>query len=294
MRDGSEVGLLRQVGILFHRDVELFLNDRKRVAITMILPILIGLVITLVSGDDMGKIYESTRATMFTIICAGIYVGMFNSLPLVCKERSIIKREYMTGMKISSYIIAMTFFQAIISLVQTLLFMVIYWMPKGINLPEKELILGSPFLEYTITLFLIMFAADMMGLLISSIVRNNELANLIAPIVIIFQLVMSGVLFELGDKIEKVANLTVSKWGMQALGAQGGLYKMTNIAKDKWPKQAIDGLTEDVKDELFKTDIAYEHTAGNLCEAWLWLLIFIIVLAILSTVFLRRVKKDRR
>ena len=38
----------------------------------------------------------------------------------------------------------------------------------------------------------------------------------------------------------------------------------------------------------------YAGTAANLGEAWLWLLVFIVVLTILCVVFLRRVEKDKR
>lgn len=305
MGRNTEAGLFRQIGILFHRDAELFMNDRKRVGITLLLPLVIGLVIVFVADSDMGKIYEPTRATIFTMICAGIYVGMFNSLPLVCKERHIIKREYMTGMKISSYIMAMVLFQAIISLIQSLMFISIYWISK-MNLPEGELISGSSFIDYTISLFLIMFAADMMGLLISSIVRSNELANLIAPIIIIFQLVMCGVLFTLKGMAEKIAYLTVSKWGMQAMGALAKLENMKTSAKDTlgedfFKDEFIDTLklpegtsAKDVKKMASAGGDDYAGTAANLGEAWLWLLVFIVVLTILCVVFLRRVEKDKR
>ena len=300
MNRTSEAGRIRQTGILFHRDFELFFNDKKRVGITLILPIVIGLVITIVADEkDMGKIYESTRATMFTIICAGIYVGMFNSLPLICKERHIIKREYMTGMRISSYITAMTIFQAIISMVQTLIFMVIYWGPfgmDGIGLPEHDILTGSSFLDYTISLFLIMFAADMMGMLISAIVRSNELANLIAPIIIIFQLVMSGVLFQLSGIMDKVAALTVSKWGMQAIGAIGHLKGMKTTAEDSLSKKILDMMSEKKKHDITNPDgmEAYKASAENLGEAWIWMAAFIIVLAVLCIIFLKRVEKDAR
>lgn len=58
-----------------------------------------------------------------------------------------------------------------------------------------------------------MFISDLMGMVISSAVKTNEMANLIAPIVIIIQLVLSGVLFDLDGNVKYAANLTVSKWG---------------------------------------------------------------------------------
>ena len=308
MNGTSEAGLFRQIGILFQRDTELLLNDKKRMCITLILPVVIGMVISFVADADTGKLYESTRAALFTIICAGIYVGMFNSLPLICKERHIIKREYMTGMRISSYIIAMTLFQAIISLVQTLLFMAIYWnsldLSKMLDLSGmgKVIITGSLFVDYTISLFMVMFASDMIGLLISALVRTNELANLIAPIIIIFQLVMSGVLFELSGVMEKVAGVTVSKWGMQAMGSLAGLDGMRTAARDTFGSkgddayQAFQALSKSKRNDINNPDgmDAYTATSDNLLQAWMVMGAIILLLAILCVVFLRRVEKGAR
>ena len=300
MKD-RQAGILRQIGILFRRDADLLAGDKKRVAVTMVLPIIIGLVITMVTNkDDMGNIYESTRATLFTIICAGIYVGMFNSLPLICKERQIIKREYMTGMSITAYILAMSLLQAIVSLVQTLLFLVIYWKLPGIGeLVQGDLASESGavnFMLCAVSLFLIMFAADMIGMLISAIVRSNELANLVAPIIIIFQLVMSGVLFKLTGIAEKVAYATVSKWGMKALGSLAGLNGMKTAAKDSM-KELMDSTPGlELPKSLIKPEGmgAYKATAANLHEAWLWMLGFSVLMIVLAIVFLKRVEKDKR
>lgn len=305
----ANAGVFRQIGILFQRDFEIFINDKKRVGITFLLPVVIGLVITIViNKDDMGKLYESTRATLFTIICAGIYVGMFNSLPLICKERKIIKREYMTGMKISSYIIAMSLFQAIISFVQAEIFLLIFWKLPGIGLSGDPDIAGNMFFNYTITLFLVMFASDMIGLFISAIVKSNELANLIAPIIIIFQLVMSGVLFSLKGISSRIAAITVSKWGMQAMGSLAGLYGMKTAGKrtlDDDPD--VDDLMstyEDMHDgeafqwpgKITKPDgmSAYDGGIDSVHHSWIIMISMVIILMILCILFLRRVEKDSR
>lgn len=319
---GRNTGFFSQLGTLFERDAELFANDRKKIMITFILPVVIGIVIDLVCDpDDMGKIYENTRAALFTIVCAAIYVGMFNSLTIICRERSIIKREYMTGMRLSSYVTAHTLFQGILCFVQALLFMAVYWhwMLGAESLRSAALIPGGnsgAFLEYLISLFLIMYASDMMGLLVSSIVKTSELANLVAPIIIIVQLVMSGVLFELGKTADRIADLTVSKWGMRALGSTADLGKMTTRMRDEVRNDdaaynfiGSDGyvhkstLLDIMKGNSSMKDLLhpsgsdqafFDHASSNLTHTWMILVIFVAVMAAVCVIFLRRVEKDRR
>lgn len=322
----KETGFFSQLSTLFERDAELFANDRKKIIITLVLPLIIGIVIVLVGSKDMGEIYENTRSTLFTIVCAAIYVGMFNSLTIICRERDIIKREYMTNMHLSSYIAAHTLLQGIICFVQSLLFMAVFW--PGLLHSETishPVFMGSAFPEYLISLFLIMYASDMMGMLVSSIVKTSELANLIAPIIIIAELVMSGVLFELKGRADKIADIMVSKWGMKALGSTADLGSMTtkinnvvganhekfvpasifdndagtvpgNMIKEK-EMSLLELMKEDTATEKMlhpKNPGFFEHGQQNLTGTWLILLIFVAAIAVLCILFLRRVEKDRR
>lgn len=318
-------GFLSQFVILFRRDVDIFLNDRVKLMITLLLPVMIGLVITAVTKrSEVSVIHETTKSTLFTVISAAIYTGMFNSLTLICKERSIIKREYMTGMKMSSYIYSNVALQAIICAVQTLLFMFIYWYFPSLGLNhELNLMMPSAFWDYTIGLFLVMMASDMMGMFISSLVRSNEIANLTAPVIIIVQLVMSGVLFELKGIMDMVASLTVSKWGMESLGRVAHLTELKCKVENDVPdpdvetpegfldleELGVDGeeLFEETKDTVIdeavkkiaedtidKVRDVYDADKLALMKDWLILFAFIAVLSVLCIIALRRVSRDQR
>ena len=326
----KEKGVFSQFITLFKRDLELFLNDRVKLVVTLVLPVAIGLVITAVTNNkDVGKIFETTKSTLFTVISAAIYTGMFNSLTLICKERSIIKREYMTGMKLTSFVYSNVALQAMICAVQTCLFMFVYWVFPQLGLSHgNSVFVGNALTEYTVCLFLIMMASDMMGMFISSIVKSNEIANLTAPIIIIIQLVMSGVLFELKGMMDRVASFTVSKWGMQAMGRVADLASLPskinntdferpkikidpafkaipqpdgtklNGTKEirKYINEAIDETIEGIADASKGDTVKeiYEAAKGALLHDWLILLLFILVLSVLCIIALRRVSKDQR
>ena len=83
----------RQFGILTGRYAELLWNDRQRLALLLIQPLLIAILLKIVADKDIFKIYESTKSMLFALSCSGIWIGMFNSIQEICKERVILKEN---------------------------------------------------------------------------------------------------------------------------------------------------------------------------------------------------------
>ena len=280
MRGSNETGVIGQLLILTQRNFELFVNGGIKLLSTFGFPVIIGFVIIFVCGDGFFDTYESCKSGLFTMMSAAIYVGMFNSLTSVCGERQIIKHEYTTNMKLSSYILAMTFVQMVICLAQSAIFSALY--TCFLDLPKETLILPSVSLELWMTLFLVMLASDMMGITISSIVKSNEMANLVAPIVIIVQIVFSGALFKIDKAAGFIANFTVSKWGMEALGSIARLNDLKLKIQESFPQ-----VPHEAED-------AYTATAEHLGQSWAILGLFVVVLAVFCMIWLRRVEQDER
>ena len=280
MRGSNETGVGSQFLILTQRNFELFFNGGIKIFSTLGFPVLIGCVIIFVCGDGFFDTYESCKSGLFTMMSAAIYVGMFNSLTSICSERQIIKHEYTTNMKLSAYVLALVFVQMIICLAQSAIFTVLY--TCCLNLPKETLLLPSVPLELWMTLFMVMLASDMMGITISSVVKTNEMANLVAPIVIIVQIVFSGALFKIENKAGIIANFTVSKWGMAALGSIARLNDLKLRIQETFPQ-----VPHEAED-------AYTATAAHLGQCWAILAFFVIVLAVFCMIWLRRVEQDER
>lgn len=288
MRNKKEVGGIRQMNIMIQRNAEIIFNNKIKMGMIILFPVVIGLLLSYVSRKDTFECFENASSALFAITSAVIYIGMFNSLTEICKERSIVKREYMTNMKIPSYILSILIVQAVICLFQSAVVTAICYF--SLDFPASDILFGGgSFIKYYISIFLIIYAADAMGVLISSIVKTNELANLIAPIIIIIQLVLSGVLFKLeGGFIEFVSKLTISHWGMSSLGRIAHLNDMITRA-----------VLEDTTGQLANImPTAYEEyyvaSGKELLGVWGILFAFIVVFAILSMLFLRRIEKDAR
>ena len=105
---------------------------------------------------------SDTQKGSFAIVCACIWIGIFNSIRSICAKRAIVKREHRTGLRISSYIFAHVLFEAFICLVESALITVIIFVRNLGNIPFYGILLPS-FLEFFLDFYLITFCADLLG-----------------------------------------------------------------------------------------------------------------------------------
>ena len=240
--------------------------------------------------DAQLAIFGGTQTGLFMLVCVAIFVGICNSIQEICKERNILKREYMTNLSLGSYIASKLIVQAVICMIQMLVVLVVFRMFMGDKqLPESGVIFGSFWFEYYVTLFLLAFAADTTSLVVSSVVKNISAANMFIPIILIVQIVFSGVLFDMSGIMEFAANFMISKWGIAALAATSGLNDSQSsfLIKNPGFQLKLGSSMSTVKD-------AYAATPSNLLMVWGILLAFIVVCSILSRVLITRVKNDKR
>ena len=187
-------GRLLQVRIYLGKFLRMFVfqNDWK------ILPMgaIIAAVVTFVIGTNLFQTQEGTKIGVFALVCVCIWNGFFNSIQAVCREREIIKREHRAGLHMSSYVAAQMVYQLILCAAQTVVTMLICRV-TGVQFPEAGLITSTGTIDVAITLLLITYAADLMALMVSCIVRTTTTAMTTMPFLLIYQLVFSGGFFDL-------------------------------------------------------------------------------------------------
>jgi hypothetical protein len=233
--------------------------------------LLIVFIIAQVSGEKTFAQFSATRSGAFAIVCGCIWIGIFNSIQSVCRERAIIKREYRTGLRIPSYVLAHFFYEGIICLIQSILVTAMFIGIRGI--PGATL-LFSPVIGLFITFFLTIFAADILGVLISCIVKNETAAMTAMPFVLIIQIVMCGIIFKLDGIAAYVANATISKWSVVSICVIANINSMGDALSD------------------YKED--YLFTERHLLMCWMMLAGFILLYLALSMIMLRMIDKDKR
>ena len=262
----SQAGPLRQVKVCFDRCVRGFVNDRgwKTFVSAGIIMVIIGLVM----GENTFVSYYPTKNGAFALVCACIWIGIFNSIRSICRERDIVRREHRTGLNLGSYIAAHWLFEAVMSAIEALIATVVVVVMSGDHFIEKAVFL-PPAVEVYITFLLIVFSSDALGLLVSSIVRSENTAMTVMPFVLIVQLVMSGFIFELEGATKTISNITVSRWGLDAICASAHLNSMYEPAH---------GIVVALSEQSSRT--------SNLLTLWLTLMGFAVIYAILAAVAL--------
>ncbi len=277
-----------QMFVLAQRYIKLILNDRVRFAILMLQGPFIALIASLVSVENTFKSYYDAQAMLFILSCAAVWVGLFNSVQEVCKERSIIRREYMAGMKLGAYMCSKLLVLTLLSIVQCALMLVVFKLTIG--LPESGVLFGSSFVEMLITLVLVVMASSSMGLLLSSCVKNADKAMAGAPFLLIPQVIFSGILFTLDGVKGVISWFCVSRWAMQAMS------NTANLNGILWNMLSLKYSSEEKLQSAYELNYnaLYAHSVSNLFSCWGVLLLFIAVLSAISILVLHRVKHDKR
>ena len=257
---------------------------REKAWLSLAFPGIITIIVNLVTAKNMFHHFDDTLSGFFTLGSACIWIGIFNTIQSVCKEHSTVRMEYREGAMLSSYVSAQVLWQAVLCLVQSFC---IYFFCKLFGFFKNgstEGILFHSSTEYLVTIFLLTFGAAVLGLMISAMADQPTTAMMIMPFVLIIQLIMSGVLFQLKGLMGKVAGLTFSKWGMSAFGSIGNINKLDTKIMDVLVEEYGSHFDKAV---LAKNDAIYEHVARNLWGPWIWCLVLTIIFALLTYVGLR-------
>lgn len=282
----KRISAMRELGILLRQGFRALTGNKINLIISLLFPFMAAGITVWIAGNDMFVNMESTKSACFILVCAAIWGGLFNSIQTIVKERKSIRRDYVSGaLRIGCYTASRAIIQLILcafqSAVLCLSFYGVQWAYDN-ELPSKGLIFGSAMLEYYLTIFLIVFAADTMGLCISCIVKNEQLASQLSPYILIVQLLFSGVLFAMEGAASSVSSLMLSRWGMEALGSISNLNDLPLRLQEEFPMIP------------HEADEAFLYTAEHLQEVWLILLVFVVVPLIIGNIALHSVKKDTR
>lgn len=299
----ERTGRLGQIKVYVGKFFRIFLNEKDWKVI--VFAVIISGILSAVLGSDMFAEKEYTRTGMFAIVSANIWIGIFNSIQTVCRERQIIKREHRTGLHITSYVAAHMIYQACICAVQTLAMVVIYGL--FLNFPEKGLVTGNFYIDLYITFFLILYASDMMGLALSSIVKSTTTAMTVMPFLLIIQLIFSGSIFPLSGVGRQISYLTISKWGQRCLCIEANLNELPSAAFDSQvdmirkispeASMLVDLIPEETIQEFAREQtysVIYEYEEELVTRRWLYLVGFALAFAAVSVISLEFVDRDKR
>ncbi|MEU2979222.1 FHA domain-containing protein [Streptomyces hirsutus] len=231
LRPPKPQGWMSQFVTLVRRYVSVIVSDKGFLALTVILPAVLGAVSLLIDPDrgllpnapnQAGQIRPNgTAATVLLILAVGAcFAGAANSVRELIKERVIYERERATGLSRSAYLMSKVFVLGMVTVLQGLLVGVIGFSSR--ELPEEGLVLGGfTLLELSIPIMALGFTSMMFGLIISALVKTAEKTMPLLVMFAIIQVVFTGCLFALHGTVgvNQFSFLMPSRWAVAASGA---------------------------------------------------------------------------
>jgi ABC transport system ATP-binding/permease protein len=281
-KKGNPIG---QLQIFTQRYFNLITRDRINLGLALFTaPVCIGLLNFALRDKDpfvLGNIVDVglpglALQVLFVITCASLWVGLSSSAQEIVKESAIYLRERLVNLRLRSYLGSKFSVLAALAIVQTTL--IVLAISIGYKAPTPNLI--NWHLGIFINTFLTLTASFSLGLLVSTAVKNGNQANGALPLLLLPQIIFSGVLFKLKGFGVVISYLMLSRW---AIGAYGTILNVNQLVPDNLK-------TESIEDMPFPTGIAYQPTWSNLSFNWLMLLVHIAVYWII-TAWLQK-KKD--
>lgn len=273
-----------QLLTLIRRYVSVIASDKGFLALTVILPAVLG-VVSLLIDSDKGLLVNpanpktgvhvpnGTATTVLLILAVGAcFAGAANSVRELIKERVIYERERATGLSRSAYLMSKVVVLGLITLLQGLMVGLIGFSSREI--PATGLILdnGTMF-ELCLPVMGLGFTSMMFGLVISSLVKTAEKTMPLLVMFAIIQVVFTGCLFTLHGTVgvNEFSYLMPSRW---AVAAAGTTLDFNNIAPNT--------------DDPTSTDPLWNHDASAWGIDMAALIALGLVCGILVARFLRR------
>lgn len=263
----------KQFITLTFRKFKLLFNNKQQLLMLFGQAPLLAFLLNLVVTDDLFYSYEETKSIMFTLSNAGIWLGLLNSIQEICKEKVILHKEYMADMRLSAYILSKVIYLIIVGLIQSLLLVGTFSLLVG-NVPELGLTLNW-IVEVIVIVFITTFTSSAMGLVVSAFSKDSSFAMTMPTLLIIPQMLFSGILFPLGGIVDKLSNLTICRWSVEALGTVNDLNSLVSDIQE-----AIPGYVRGV--ESF-----FEYTLNHLTHD-IFMMIIMSLIFIFSSYFILR------
>lgn len=218
---------LRQFKVFFLRDVLSKLANRQYMFINMleapVLAAILSFFVKFFNTDGKGHedyvFYQNENIPqyLFISVVVALFLGLTVAAEEIIKDKKILKRESFLNLSLGSYLWSKILIMFIVSAIQTACFVLI---------GNLILEIHGLWWEYWVILFSTSCMANVLGLNISSAFNSAKVIYIIVPLLIIPQLIFSGVIvkfdklhpiFSSNNEVPWVGNAMASRWAYEAL-----------------------------------------------------------------------------
>jgi hypothetical protein len=225
----------------------------------------------------------NAQKILFIMAFAAVMFGCINGTREIVKEEPIYRRERSVNLGIIPYMFSKIVVLGTFCLLQSAVMVVIV----ALRAPFDHSTFLPPLLEIYISVALTSLAGLMLGLAISATAPNSDRATSFIPIILIPQVIFSGIIFQLNSPVlQFLGSFFAARWSMAALGSSVGLHgDLLGNNKDF----AYQGT---LFTKVYPTSADQLAATVHLLLMWSALVVMIVVLAMATAYFLKH--KDVR
>lgn len=163
---------------------------------------------------------ENIPQYLFIVVIVAIFLGLTVAAEEIHRDKKMLLREKFINLSRSSYLFSKVSILFTISAIQSLLFILI-----GNGILEIK----GMWMEFWLIMFTTACFSNLLGLIISSTFNSAKVIYIVIPLIIIPQLLFSGVIVKFdklhpslstATKVPWIGNLMVSRWSYEALAVE--------------------------------------------------------------------------
>jgi len=219
--DQKKPNALKQFAIFLRRNIKTKITNVQYLCITLLEAPLLAIVCSLLTRYAPPEGYsvmdnKNMVSYFFMAIIVATFIGMSGSAEEIFKDRALLKREKFLRLSYSSYIWSKIVYMAMVSLVQTLLFVLI-----GNHIMGIECLFGV----WWLILFVTSLLSSLTGLLLSQCLNSIVAIYISIPMLLIPQILLCGLVVSFSDLTPKsttgnvpiIGDIIPSRWAYEAL-----------------------------------------------------------------------------
>ena len=318
--------LFRQFRVMTLRYAEILKNSLPRLLLLLLMPVVLTLLVCIAFQADGGLyktlslqhvretfpflVAKDTMSLISAFSCAAFWIGIFNSIQEISKERSIYEREKFTGVAVMPYLLSKFVMLTLLCVIQAAVMTELLWLMSNTvatvdvtrtvvtDMPFRMTTDGVVFsggmfwVELFLTTFFCCLSAMCLGLTISSLV-SNDMALVLCPICLLPQILFSGVATKLTGVTNLISRIIPCRWSCI------GLLTSVNVNdmyigyefKTKWAP-TDDGTL--YTDAAYSADKVYVFGQNPVVSSWIALGLIALACLILAYLILRFRRRQTR
>ncbi|MEU4873194.1 FHA domain-containing protein [Streptomyces sp. NPDC021608] len=220
-------GRVAQLATLVRRYAAALAADRTFLAIMVVLPFVMGAMARALAGSELTR--ETALNALLVLCVGGVLTGAANAVRELVKERAIYRRERAVGLSRSAYLASKIVVLGAVTVGQAVVLTLVALLGVDLHAPDGRGVLSpSPLVEIAVAVALLAFTAMMLGLVVSALVRREEVTMPLLVLLTLVQVVFCGALLKLDavPGLEQFAWLAPARWALGAMAATVGLSRL--------------------------------------------------------------------